>query len=131
MHVGTRFFDPPRLRERASGFKRLNTRLKNWFQVFCLFLIYAFQNATCSVRGRYSAAEQIGAVNTLVRRPDGTLKGYNTDYSAAIGAIELAMSTRGDGGVPLRPTRLCSPTTPFTNPSHLFVRRRRRRRRLS
>lgn len=35
-------------------------------------------------------AKQIGAVNTLVRQPDGTLKGYNTDYVAAIEAIENA-----------------------------------------
>ena len=35
-------------------------------------------------------AEKIGAVNTLVRQHDGTLKGYNTDYSAAIDAIERA-----------------------------------------
>ena len=41
-------------------------------------------------------AAQIGAVNTLVRRSDGSLKGYNTDYSAAIGAIEAAMASRPD-----------------------------------
>lgn len=41
-------------------------------------------------------AQQIGAVNTLVRQEDGTLKGYNTDWSAAITAIEdgLQPSTR-------------------------------------
>jgi 3-dehydroquinate dehydratase/shikimate dehydrogenase len=39
-------------------------------------------------------AAKIGAVNTLVRRSDGTLKGYNTDYSAAIAAIERAMADR-------------------------------------
>ncbi len=33
-------------------------------------------------------AQQIGAVNTLVRQSDGSLKGYNTDWSAAITAIE-------------------------------------------
>ena len=35
----------------------------------------------------------IGAANTLVRQPDGALKAYNTDWSAAIAAIE-----RGFGG---------------------------------
>ena len=35
-------------------------------------------------------AKKIGAVNTLVRQPDGTLKGYNTDYSAAMEVIERA-----------------------------------------
>ncbi len=29
-------------------------------------------------------ARQIGAVNTLVRQPDGSFKGYNTDWLAAI-----------------------------------------------
>lgn len=38
-------------------------------------------------------AEKIGAVNTLVRAPDGQLKGYNTDWSAAIGAIEAELGT--------------------------------------
>ena len=42
-------------------------------------------------------AAKIGAVNTLVKREDGTLKGYNTDYAAAIGAIERAMGGRGEG----------------------------------
>lgn len=42
-------------------------------------------------------AAKIGAVNTLVKRKDGTLKGYNTDYAAAIGAIERAMGGRADG----------------------------------
>jgi 3-dehydroquinate dehydratase/shikimate dehydrogenase len=40
-------------------------------------------------------AKQIGAVNTLIRQADGKFKGYNTDWSAAISAIErrLASST--------------------------------------
>lgn len=33
-------------------------------------------------------AEKIGAMNTVVTRPDGSLKGYNTDWIAAISAIE-------------------------------------------
>ena len=37
-------------------------------------------------------AAQIGAVNTLIRKPDGSFKGYNTDCSAAIGAIERRLS---------------------------------------
>ncbi|KAI7844252.1 hypothetical protein COHA_002050 [Chlorella ohadii] len=36
-------------------------------------------------------AAQIGAVNTLVRQEDGSLKGYNTDWSAAIAAIERGL----------------------------------------
>ena len=31
---------------------------------------------------------RIGAANTLVRQQDGTLKAYNTDWSAAIQAVE-------------------------------------------
>lgn len=41
-----------------------------------------------------SVAQQIGAVNTLVRQQDGTLKGYNTDWSAAINAIEQGLQSR-------------------------------------
>ena len=36
-------------------------------------------------------AQQIGAVNTLVRQHDGRLKGFNTDWSAAISAIEAGL----------------------------------------
>lgn len=36
-------------------------------------------------------AQQIGAVNTLVRQADGRLKGYNTDWSAAIAAVERGL----------------------------------------
>jgi 3-dehydroquinate dehydratase/shikimate dehydrogenase len=37
-------------------------------------------------------AAQIGAVNTLVKQSDGTFKGYNTDWLAAISAIEQELS---------------------------------------
>lgn len=37
-------------------------------------------------------AKEIGAVNTLVRQSDGSLKGYNTDGQAAIDAIEMSLS---------------------------------------
>ncbi|KAG2496617.1 hypothetical protein HYH03_005438 [Edaphochlamys debaryana] len=40
-------------------------------------------------------AKQIGAVNTLIRQKDGSYKGFNTDWSAAIEAIE-----RGLAGIP-------------------------------
>ncbi|XAR52528.1 Shikimate dehydrogenase [Bertholletia excelsa] len=33
-------------------------------------------------------AKKIGAINNICRRPDGTLKAYNTDYIGAIAAIE-------------------------------------------
>ncbi|KDP23584.1 hypothetical protein JCGZ_23417 [Jatropha curcas] len=33
-------------------------------------------------------ARKIGAINNIVRRPDGTLMAYNTDYIGAISAIE-------------------------------------------
>lgn len=42
-------------------------------------------------------AKQIGAVNTLIRQPDGSFKGYNTDSSAAVGAIERQLVASGKG----------------------------------
>lgn len=45
-------------------------------------------------------AAQIGAVNTLVRQSDGGLKGYNTDCSAAISAIERGL--KGEDASPLK-----------------------------
>lgn len=45
-------------------------------------------------------AASIGAVNTLVRRPDGSLAGYNTDWDAAISAIEKCLAS--DGAMPSR-----------------------------
>ncbi|KAK3139929.1 hypothetical protein QOZ80_5AG0392790 [Eleusine coracana subsp. coracana] len=55
-------------------------------------------------------AGDIGAVNTIIRRPDGKLVGYNTDYVGAISAIE-------DG------IRASQPTDPTTSPlaGRLFV----------
>lgn len=43
-------------------------------------------------------AVQIGAVNTLVRQADGGMKGYNTDWSAAILAIERGLVKGGKAG---------------------------------
>ena len=37
-------------------------------------------------------AARIGAVNTLVRQPDGSLRGYNTDCGAALDAIEAGLA---------------------------------------
>lgn len=47
-------------------------------------------------------AERIGAVNTLVRMAGGGFKGYNTDSSAAIGAIVSALEDAGAGTDPLK-----------------------------
>lgn len=41
-------------------------------------------------------AKEIGAISCMVRRPDGSLMGYNVDYLGAIGAIEEAL--RGSNG---------------------------------
>ena len=38
-----------------------------------------------------SVAARIGAANTLVRQQDGSLKAYNTDWSAAIKAVEAGL----------------------------------------
>lgn len=42
-------------------------------------------------------AKKIGAINNIVRRPDGTLTAFNTDYIGAISAIEDGL--RGLNGV--------------------------------
>lgn len=36
-------------------------------------------------------AARIGAANTLVRQPGGGLRAFNTDWSAAISAVEAAL----------------------------------------
>jgi len=43
-------------------------------------------------------AKSIGAINTIVRRPDGKLVGYNTDYIGAISAIEDGIGGAGGAG---------------------------------
>ena len=43
-------------------------------------------------------AAQIGAVNTLVRQADGGLRGYNTDWLAAVAAIEKGLNPGGCAG---------------------------------
>ena len=45
-----------------------------------------------------ASAASIGAANTLVRLPGGGLKAYNTDASAAVGAIEVRLASSGGGG---------------------------------
>ncbi|KAA8492240.1 Bifunctional 3-dehydroquinate dehydratase/shikimate dehydrogenase, chloroplastic [Porphyridium purpureum] len=44
-------------------------------------------------------ARQIGAMNTVVIRPDGSKKGYNTDWTAAMDAIEQAAGAAGAGSL--------------------------------
>ena len=39
-------------------------------------------------------ARSIGAVNTLIRQADGSLAAHNTDWTAAIGAIEAGLTGR-------------------------------------
>ncbi|KAK9845273.1 hypothetical protein WJX81_001847 [Elliptochloris bilobata] len=48
-------------------------------------------------------AAKIGAANTLVRQPDGSLKAYNTDWSAALDAVEAGL---GGGERPLAGKRV-------------------------
>jgi 3-dehydroquinate dehydratase / shikimate dehydrogenase len=51
-----------------------------------------------ALRGAASSDEvaaSIGAANTLVRQADGSFKAYNTDWSAAISAIERGMDGSG------------------------------------
>lgn len=50
------------------------------------------QEDACRLSDADPVASSIGAVNTLVRRPDGSLAGYNTDWHAAISAIEQSLT---------------------------------------
>lgn len=45
------------------------------------------------------AVERIGACNTVVIQPDGAWNGYNTDYHAAMEALEDALGGRGENDV--------------------------------
>ncbi len=60
----------------------------------------AAQEAALAASGEVDpVAGQIGAVNTLIRQPDGTsFKGYNTDWIAAIEAVERKLDAAGQGG---------------------------------
>ncbi|WP_435018817.1 shikimate dehydrogenase [Tundrisphaera sp. TA3] len=46
------------------------------------------------------AVERTGACNTVIPKPDGTRVGYNTDYRAALDALESAYETSGEEGAP-------------------------------
>ena len=52
------------------------------------------QEAACRLSMPDEVAGKIGAVNTLIRQPDGSLAGHNTDWDAAISAVENAMRAR-------------------------------------
>ena len=93
-----------------------NVLLRKWlnFGGFSVTIPHK-QNALNYVRANQGFVEplagKIGAVNTLVISPDGKLKAYNTDYSAALDAItstlriskddlkELPVAVVGAGGV--------------------------------
>ena len=60
------------------------------------------QEAACRLSSSDEVAEKIGAVNTLVRQGNGKrMAGHNTDWDAAISAVEAAM--RDSSGDPQRP----------------------------
>jgi len=62
-------------------------------------------------------AKSIGAANTLVRQPDSTLKAYNTDWSAAIDAVEEGFG--GDSLLIEKALLLCSACRPLNNAVNL------------
>jgi 3-dehydroquinate dehydratase/shikimate dehydrogenase len=47
--------------------------------------------------------QSIGAINTIIRRPDGKLVGYNTDYIGAISAIEDGIGGPGSKDAAISP----------------------------
>jgi hypothetical protein len=68
--------------------------------ICCIVIVQGFsvtiphkEAAHKAAASRDPVADQIGACNTLIRQPDGSgFKGYNTDWIAAISAIERVMA---------------------------------------
>jgi shikimate 5-dehydrogenase len=57
----------------------------------CFFDVL-LQEAACALCTPDDVAAKIGAVNTLVRQPDGSMIGHNTDWDAAITAVQEALA---------------------------------------
>jgi 3-dehydroquinate dehydratase/shikimate dehydrogenase len=63
-----------------------------WLQGFSVTIPHK-EAAHKAAASRDPVADQIGACNTLIRQPDGSgFKGYNTDWIAAISAIERVLA---------------------------------------
>jgi hypothetical protein len=62
--------------------------------VYPLHFKYNFllQEAACALSTPDDVAAKIGAVNTLMRQPDGSMSGHNTDWDAAITAVQEALA---------------------------------------
>lgn len=68
----------------------------NTFSCFCLLCVTGISITNClddlsyhmQFLGFLTIPQAIGAVNCIIRRPDGKLFGCNTDYIGAISAIE-------------------------------------------
>jgi Shikimate dehydrogenase substrate binding domain/Type I 3-dehydroquinase len=58
----------------------------------CIIRKVCVQEAACRLSSPDGVAAKIGAVNTLVRQPDGSLAGHNTDWEAAISAVQEALT---------------------------------------
>ncbi|MHC4189969.1 MAG: shikimate dehydrogenase [Planctomycetota bacterium] len=88
-------------RQREFDLFLRNVLLRKWlnFRGFSVTIPHK-QNALNYVRANQGfvepLAEKIGAVNTLVVGPDGKLKAYNTDYSAALDAITSTLRISRD-----------------------------------
>lgn len=79
--------------------------------------------ALAAAQHKDPVAQQIGAANTLVGQSDGTLAAYNTDWSAAISAIEggLRASTEGVSVVDATPSSSGDSSSPLKGRTVLVV----------
>jgi len=88
---------PLRIEPGAGNFNRFldDALARPWLDLRGLSVTIPHKENALAYVGRHNCDElaaKIGAVNTVTIRPDGTLRGDNTDYAAAIDALCGAMN---------------------------------------